>query len=119
MESTGVVEIVGSSPNPCGECGDVYGHEKTCGAYIAGFRAALQRATATLAEVTPFPFKANAADRDDIEGPFCANGITNDQLQEQVERIVGHYLLNVRGAFEDAVGKDIVRRGETVPGWIS
>ena len=117
MESTGVIDIVGSSPLPKACCGGVYGHDEGCEAFKAGFAAGLRRAIANLAEVTPYEFKANAADKDDIEGPFCNNGIEDDATIEKVERIVGHYLLNVRGAFEDAVGKEIVRRGEKVAGW--
>lgn len=119
MESTGVIDIVGSSPMPKPCCGEVYGHDAECEAFKAGFAAGLRRAIAALAEVTPYEFKASAADKDDIEGPFCNNGIEDDATIEKVERIVGHYLLGVRGAFEDAVGKEIVRRGEKVPGWTS
>lgn len=119
MQSAGVIDIVGSSPAPHKCCGEVYGHDAECEAFKAGFAAGLRRAIAALAEVTPYEFKASAADKDDIEGPFCNNGIEDDATIEKVERIVGHYLLGVRGAFEDAVGKEIVRRGEIVPGWTS
>ena len=119
MKSTGVIDIVGSSPLPKACCGEVYGHDAECEAFKAGFAAGLQRAIAAVKEATPFPFKANASDKDDIEGPFCAHGIEDDATIEKVERIVGHYLLNVRGAFTDAVGREIVRRGEIVPGWTS
>jgi len=119
MDATGVIDIVGSSPLPKACCGEVYGHDAECEAFNAGVAAGLRRAIAAVEEATPFPFKANAGDKDDIEGPFCFYGFgdADDATIEKVERIVGHYLLGVRGAFKDAVGREIVRRGEKVPGW--
>ena len=121
MKSTGVIDIVGSSPMPKPCCGEVYGHDAECEAFRAGFAAGLRRAIAAVEVATPFPFKANQGDKDDMEGPFAFYGFgdADDATIEKVERIVGHYLLNVRGAFTDAVGREIVRRGEKVPGWTS
>jgi len=119
MKSTGVIDIVGSSPLPKACCGEVYGHDAECEAFKAGFAAGLQRAIAAVKEATPFPFKASAGDTSEMEGPFCFYGLgdADDATIEKVERIVGHYLLKVRGEFETAVGREIVRRGEKVPGW--
>lgn len=65
--------------------------------YLAGLHDGMRRVVEAVREAFPFPFKASAADRDDILGPFCINGVERDEEQERVERIVGHYLLTARG----------------------
>lgn len=124
MESTGVIDIVGSSPLPKRCCGEVYGHDEGCEAFKAGRRSgmalALNIAIDAMARATPFPFKATAGDKYDMDGPFAFYGLADsDEQVDRVERIIGHYLLAARDALSGEIGKELVRRNEDVPGWTS